>query len=353
MQQYPLRTIKYLYMTISLGDISVRYVNLLFKTAKHCGIDIEPFKRQFQLSDTKLSQADARISIPKFMRLGHAIMEDNDLNHLGLLSSLFARPSLFSWAGFLAECAPTLQQSLTDIAVFETLSSKNARGRSQFYTEGHFGIAEFYSISPYNDYNYFIVDMALAVEFAVIQQIAGTPIQPSHVQVEFAAPSYAHEYSELFSCPVKFNQKRNALVFKLADLEKIPFQENSNTYCDCQQLCLQKKKELLHEQSFVERVMNEISPLLSSPHLSMEQVALGLEMPPWTLRRRLKEEGTNFKKLLDETRGELARLYLRNEHYSLGEITYLLGFANPNAFQRAFKRWESIPPGEYRLKLNK
>ena len=94
--------------------------------------------------------------------------------------------------------------------------------------------------------------------------------------------------------------------------------------------------------------MNAISPLLSSKQLTLEQVATHLEMPPWTLQRKLKAEDTSFRELLDETRKALALIYIRDSQYSLGEIAYLLGFAYPNAFQRAFRRWTGKAPGEYR-----
>ena len=94
--------------------------------------------------------------------------------------------------------------------------------------------------------------------------------------------------------------------------------------------------------------MQEISPLLQTQTLTIEQVANRLDMPPWTLRRKLKQENLNFKDLLDDTRKALALIYLRDPQYSLGEIAYLLGFSYPNAFQRAFRRWQGVPPGEYR-----
>jgi AraC-like DNA-binding protein len=66
------------------------------------------------------------------------------------------------------------------------------------------------------------------------------------------------------------------------------------------------------------------------------------------LQRKLQEENTSFKQLLDETRRELADQYIRNPMVSIGEITYLLGFSEPSNFSRAFKRWNGTPPAEYR-----
>src|SRR3546814_16079953 len=58
-----------------------------------------------------------------------------------------------------------------------------------------------------------------------------------------------------------------------------------------------------------------------------------------SLQRRLAEEATGFDALLNETRHELEESYLRNPRYSIGEITFLLGFYDASAFATAFKRW--------------
>jgi AraC-like DNA-binding protein len=67
-----------------------------------------------------------------------------------------------------------------------------------------------------------------------------------------------------------------------------------------------------------------------------------------TLHRRLAEAGTSFEKLLDETRRELAAEYVRRTDYSVGEVAYLLGFAETSSFNRAFRRWTGKSPSEFR-----
>ncbi|WP_288435785.1 helix-turn-helix transcriptional regulator, partial [uncultured Pseudomonas sp.] len=81
---------------------------------------------------------------------------------------------------------------------------------------------------------------------------------------------------------------------------------------------------------------------------AVEQIASRLRLPSWTLRRKLAEEGTQYRALLNLTRRDLALAYIRDTEASFGEIAYLLGFASPAAFQRAFKRWTDQTPGDWR-----
>jgi AraC-like DNA-binding protein len=79
-----------------------------------------------------------------------------------------------------------------------------------------------------------------------------------------------------------------------------------------------------------------------------EVVAQTLHLSQRTLQRRLQEEGTSYQQLLDDTRRELAEQYLGQVDLTLLEVAYLLGFADPSNFFRAFRRWFGETPGEYR-----
>jgi AraC-like DNA-binding protein len=77
-------------------------------------------------------------------------------------------------------------------------------------------------------------------------------------------------------------------------------------------------------------------------------VAAQLHMSARTLERKLAAEGTTFKNLLDDLRRRLALGYVSDQSLALAEIAFLLGFSQPAAFHRAFKRWTSQTPLEYR-----
>jgi AraC-like DNA-binding protein len=57
----------------------------------------------------------------------------------------------------------------------------------------------------------------------------------------------------------------------------------------------------------------------------------------------------SFSELLDSSRRELGLQYVRDPQYSLNEVAYLLGFAEPGNFSRAFKRWYGKSPSQYRI----
>jgi AraC-like DNA-binding protein len=86
-----------------------------------------------------------------------------------------------------------------------------------------------------------------------------------------------------------------------------------------------------------------IEPLLPAGDAAIERVARALGLSRQTLYRRLKEEGTTFEALLDGVRRRLA-IELIREGASVKDAAYRLGFSDPAAFSRAFKRWTGSSP---------
>ncbi|MCG6860334.1 MAG: helix-turn-helix transcriptional regulator [Chromatiaceae bacterium] len=104
----------------------------------------------------------------------------------------------------------------------------------------------------------------------------------------------------------------------------------------------------LNRDDIVARVRARIIDDLPTGNLSPENVAAALHMGERTLQRRLKELNTSFSRLLEDTRRELALAYLSERRMSLLEISYVLGFADPSSFSRAFKRWTGTAPRKSR-----
>jgi AraC-like DNA-binding protein len=87
---------------------------------------------------------------------------------------------------------------------------------------------------------------------------------------------------------------------------------------------------------------------LSNGQAKLAQLAPRLRMSARTLHRRLEQEGTNFRSVLNEVRRELAVRHLMERRLAVGEIAFLLGFSEVSAFHRAFKHWTGQAPRAYR-----
>jgi AraC-like DNA-binding protein len=104
------------------------------------------------------------------------------------------------------------------------------------------------------------------------------------------------------------------------------------------------------EARYVDRVRRELGVSLAQGEPSLGQVAKRLAVSERTLHRRLAEEDARFAELLDDARRERALLLLGDPARSGSEIAGLLGYGEPSAFFRAFRRWTGETPRAYRLR---
>jgi AraC-like DNA-binding protein len=102
---------------------------------------------------------------------------------------------------------------------------------------------------------------------------------------------------------------------------------------------------------FRRRVREVAASELRTARLSMSSAAAAVGVSPSTLRRRLHEERTTFREIVDEVRCELAERYLLDPRWSIGQISAQLGFSYVAAFNKAFRRWKGKSPSEHRATL--
>ena len=95
---------------------------------------------------------------------------------------------------------------------------------------------------------------------------------------------------------------------------------------------------------FRRKIEGRIEVLLETGEARIDRVASDMGLSRQTLYRRLKVEDTTFEDLLDKVRHRLALRYLREDRMSVKAASYRLGFSEPAAFSRAFKRWTGASP---------
>src|SRR5262249_19790801 len=83
------------------------------------------------------------------------------------------------------------------------------------------------------------------------------------------------------------------------------------------------------------------------PH-DMPTVARALGLSARSLRRRLAEEGTSFREVVDAAMGTVAKRLVSEKDRPIEAAAYALGFSHPSAFHRAFKRWTGATPASTR-----
>ncbi|MDH3762549.1 MAG: helix-turn-helix transcriptional regulator [Gammaproteobacteria bacterium] len=93
---------------------------------------------------------------------------------------------------------------------------------------------------------------------------------------------------------------------------------------------------------------SRISERLPTGRIDEVEIASSINLSQRSLQRRLAEQDLSFVRLLEDTRRDLSREYVRDPQRSINEVAYLLGFSEPGNFSRAFRRWYGQTPSQYR-----
>lgn len=173
---------------------------------------------------------------------------------------------------------------------------------------------------------------------------------PKAIRFTHSEPSYRAEYDRIFGVPLFFGSHMNAFLTDEAILNlKLP---RTNPYLA--EVLSARAEELLKSLEMSKtmrgRVENLLVPILHTGEASIDTIAIKLGLSRQTLFRKLKAEGITFEKVLDELRHQLALHYLNEKKVPVNQIAYLVGFSEPAAFSRAFKRWTGSSPRGARLK---
>ncbi len=172
--------------------------------------------------------------------------------------------------------------------------------------------------------------------------------------VRFAHPRPENiaEHERIFQAPLVFGHKCNEIVLSTSYLKTPILLANSNILEGLEQLVQKALHRVYALNPWSEKVAQSLfKALLKEKNIDIGTIAGQLALATRNLQLKLKEEGTSFRKLLDEVRKEIAVSYLKDVNASICEIALLLNFADQSAFHHAFKRWTGKTPGEYRKNL--
>ncbi len=181
----------------------------------------------------------------------------------------------------------------------------------------------------------------------ICRWIASKPIAPVAIEFVHVEPGSTQAHARAFGGPLHFNASSNGLLISNADLQAALPASNARLSELHEKFAVDFLDRMDHAR-ITPRVRDLIVRALPDGDPPRSAAAAALCISERTLQRRLQEEGTSYQDLVDATRRELAREYLAREKLALGQVAFMLGFADQSAFCRAFQRWFGVSPSQFR-----
>jgi AraC-like DNA-binding protein len=309
-------------------------------------IAVPALLRRAGLPVTLFQQEKVYVSTAELFALWRNVAELSPDPGIGLKLGAETRLARSHPAGIAVMCSRTFGDALQRLGRYKQLTCPE---EIRIHRTDQEAAVEFYYVEAKETQPDVLVDMLLSWILSVGRQ--GTDGQISPLRLELSRPvKHRALLEDHFGCRVRFKADRNALVFRNSDLDR-PFVTHNEELLNVigTQLDSELKSRRM-SNSVGEQVKQTLQRLLAGTRPTLQDVAQALGLSARTLQRRLTESGLTFQQVVEETRRELARHYLKQRAVELNETAFLLGFADANSFFRAFQGWEGTSPGEWRTR---
>ena len=312
------------------------------------GVDCRAIFPDLGLDYAALDDPDARFPQDGMTRLWQRAVELSGNPAIGLNMAKVVRPASFHVVGYALMSSRTLKEGLTRLVRYQRIIAEGADLSFRPTPSGYELVLAIHGdrLPPARQ----SAEASLAYALAFCRWMTGKPLRPQQILFQGDPPTDLQPFEQVFQAPLRFNAAHYALLFERADME-MPLPTANESLAQLHDRFAGEYLARFSESRVTHLARQVLCRLLPQGEPKREAVAQALHLSQRTLQRRLQEEGSSFQQLLDDTRRELAEQYLAQPNLTLLEVAYLLGFADPSNFFRAFRRWFSCTPGEYRARL--
>lgn len=267
---------------------------------------------------------------------------------LGLHAGESIRPGHYGVLGYVLMNCATLGETLDYLLRYQALVIE-LKGGFSILAEGDSIVL---SCPPDEDWPMRqLAEFNLAACISFMRWVTGYEGSPTRIDFNYPAPSTLEGYGRMFSCELRFDQPCYQLAIPLAWLRMPLIRPDMTMRSAMLRLAEKQLLALPRGDDVLSCARSVIASSLSEGPVDLAGVASRLAIGTRTLQRELQANGSSFSGLIDEVRQELAKRYLSDSTLTVVDAAFLLGFSEQSAFQRAFKRWTGLTPGDFRRKL--
>jgi AraC-like DNA-binding protein len=327
-------------------SISGVMVRVLVDAVERARVPRDALLRAAGIDAARLAEADARFDRHAFAALQTCAMDLTRDDALGLHVLDRVHDGAFDLVSQLVVLAPSLREALALCQQFQPLLVDDSfltllETRTTATVQCHLARTS-------ERADRMLAELALAGLTRMVRVFGGRDASPQAVTCEHPRPEHHHEYTRIFGDTVRFDQPATTVVFDRAVLDRTQLHQHPEVYGLLRTQAQVALDRVTTDVGLADQVKRYLlaRPPAKLPALSTAARDLGLS--PRSLRRRLADEGTSYRAVVQDVLESAAGLLLRNPKQTIQETAHALGFENVGAFHRAFKRWTGLTPMQYR-----
>ena len=306
-----------------------------------------------QLTASHLQSPETRVSLSQITQCyGNASRLSKD-PHFAYRAGLQFHLSTFGLYGFAILCSTDFRQTMRFAEQYHELAAPEAEvAFSEDKDRAIWAIQPIPSLEIDMATYRFLVELRVGIGVSLHREVFGPAFVPSEIRFTCNSTETEPPLEAIIGCPVLFNQTQNAWAFDRKWLDGPATLGNELAFKEALKLCDQLMTEMQLRIGLAGNVREALLVNLSQP-LSFDALSRRLKIPARTLKRKLREEGTSYRQLVDELRIQLAIRYLRDTNLAVEDIASVLGFSDAAGFRHAFRRWTKETPSGFRRRIGR
>ncbi|MVM28736.1 helix-turn-helix domain-containing protein [Spirosoma sp. HMF4905] len=338
---------------LTTGDtLSVASINLILFAAQQRGADTDALAQAVGISSEQLRDPDGRVLVRQVQALWREVISAIGDPNIALQLGELVNPVSIGVLAYVMMHSPTLGGAFDKLCQYQDIACEGIRTTGALIDSGTSGKQFLLSLQITSAdiiYPQHALNSELSVYLSVMRALTGHRVSASEIRFSYSRPLDTSEHERVFApARLVFDAPETSMIVD-ATLLDLPVLNASPTLSLLFEKHANDILSKLKAPSLTSRVKSEIVTIMKGEEPTLAAVADRLAMGVRTLQLHLKDAGTSYQQLLDETRKELAVRHLREHNLSTTDIAYLLGFAEPSVFFRSFKKWTGQTPGAYRL----
>ena len=310
------------------------------------GVNERELLRRSNLPEDLFSRNNAALSTEEYFRVWRSLEKCLDDPVFPLKLGQMISAESFSPSIFAALCSPDLNVAMTRLSQYKKLIGPMALQVEKTSRKTTISFDCLYTDNPLPD-SLLAVELVFQIYF--VRMATREHIIPLSVSSKTAL-THPKDYAAYFGVMPRVGET-NQVCFSAEDSRRPFLTENWSMWQFFEPELRKRLSEVDTTATFASRVRSSLFELLPSGQSSTDDVAKKLAVSKRTLQRHLSNENTSFQQELNKTRKKLALHYLANSTCSGAEISFLLGFADPNSFVRAFRTWTGKTPEKVRAEM--
>jgi AraC-like DNA-binding protein len=335
-------------MKVRESTIAASLLLDLARYLEKSGIPASDFWRGIVADPSSLESPNARVPGSIAERVWEQAVRLSGDQDLGLHTAENFNPGALNLLGYVILSCRSASEVLGRLAQYAALLNDGLRVRIS--KDGERTVCQFEIAANLDNYlmrspRHALETMACGT-LVTLRRLTSTDLQPLRVAFRHPAPPDTREHERIFG-QVAFQQPEHAMEFRTSDLEGTLLSSNPMLLEMFDAQARQLLGQMEQRGPVSRRVLDFLARRITVAVPGLDEVASELGMSERTLQRELRLEKTSFRQLIEDIRKEIAMQHLAQPGASASEAAFLLGFSEPSAFTRAFRRWTGSAPTEF------